>query len=231
MRCRGSAMRGRPERGAAGDPGEDRTARGAARLAAAVAVILVAALRPGPVVGQEELDVPAMAESPRQFHLSATMGALSWSDGPGPAVDGSALFGLDVERLLTPYASVRLAGAHGSTSATGPDGTAGVNVVLFELGVTGRVAVSSLRRAGVVPFVSAGIGSIVFDPEAEDLTTRSQNALSYGAGVEARPMRRIGFRAEWKHYDARLENLFDPTDRTGSTRDADRFQASVFWTF
>lgn len=217
-------------RRAHGRAADDRRRRAAA-LALAVTAAAVLALRPGTALAQEPLEEPPMAESPRQFHLAVTAGALSWSEGDGPAVDGGALVGLDVERLLTSYASVRLAGAYGATSVTGTGGSADVNAAVFELTLTGRAALPSLRRTGIVPFAGVGIGSVVFDPEVAGLPTRSQNALSYGLGLEARPLPRIGFRAEWKHYTVKLENLFEPTDRTGSDRDADRFQASVFWTF
>lgn len=227
-------MRRRPERGGSADRREHRPAPGGlARRAVVLALAATATLatRPGTVLAQEPPEEPPMAESPRQFHLAVTAGALSWSDGDGPAVDGGALVGLDVERLLTPYASVRLAGAYGATSVTGPAGSADVNAAVFELTLTGRAAIPALRRAGIVPFAGVGIGSVVFDPEVAELPTRSQNAFSYGLGLEARPLPRIGVRAEWKHYDVELEDLFEPTDRTGSDRDADRFQASVFWTF
>lgn len=223
------------ERGLAG--GGRGVARGARRLAVAAAAGLIAALGPGPLGAQEEeLDVPAMAESPRQFHLGASVAALSWSnpDSPtavDPEVDGGALVGLDVERLLTRFASIRLAGAYGSTTVTAPGGSASVNTALFELSLHGRLALASLREVGVVPYAGVGIGSVVFDPEAQDLATNSQNTFSYGGGLEVQPLPRIGFRAEWKHHAVELENLFDPTDRTGRDRDADRFQASVFWAF
>ena len=205
--------------------------RAAAALALALAALAPAASAAGQET-EEELDVPPMAETPRQFRLSITGSGLTWDDDPGLSVDGTALFGIDVERLLTRFASVRLAGSYGSTSVTGPDGaTASVNAGVAELSLAGRLALPSLRRAGVVPFAGVGVGSVVFDPELGDLPTRSQNTLVYGGGLEAQPFPRIGFRAEWKHYAAELENLFEPTDRTGSDRDGDRFQASVFWTF
>lgn len=231
----GGAATRRPHGRAVSRRGHGRAAGGRPRRAAGLALALTAAaalaLRPGTAAAQEPPEEPPMAESPRQFHLAVTAGALTWSDGDGPAVDGGALLGLDVERLLTPYASVRLAGAHGSTTVTGPDGSADVNAAVFELTLAGRAALPALRRAGIVPFAGVGIGSVVFDPDVAGLPTRSQNALSYGLGLEARPLPRIGVRAEWKHYAVELENLFEPTDRTGSDRDADRFQASVFWTF
>lgn len=210
-----------------------RRARRLAVLAAGLAVVLAT----GPLGAQEEeLDVPAMAESPRQFHLGASVAVLSWSNPASPAttdpdVDGGALVGLDVERLLTRFASIRLSGAYGSTTVSAPAGSVDVNTALFELSLHGRLALSSLREVGVVPYAGLGIGSVVFDPVAEDLTTNSQNSLSYGGGLEVRALPRIGFRAEWKHHAVELENLFDPTDRTGRDRNADRFQASVYWTF
>lgn len=226
--------RNRAPHGVAREAGGDGTRRAGAttalRLAAAAAVVLAAALRPTAAVGQEELDVPAMAESPRQFHLGLTAGGMTWADD-ALAIDGTALFGLDVERLLARWASVRLAGAYGSTTVSGPERAVPVNAAVFEVGFTFRAALASLRRAHVVPFAAFSLGSVVFDPEAADLATRSQNALSYGAGVEFLPLPRIGFRAEWRRYEVEIENLFEPIDRTGTSRHGDRIQASIFWTF
>lgn len=205
-------------------------------LAGALAVLLAPAAagaqeEPGPSGPPDEPEAPAMAEAPRQFHLGLTASALSWSDAAGPTPDASGLVGVELERLLVRFASVRLGGAYGTSTVAGAPGAVDVNAALFEVGLTGRLDLGPMREAGVVPSAGLGIGSVVFDPVAADLPTRSQNAFFYGAGIEARPLPRIGVRAEWRRYRVEMENVFEPTDRTGSDRDADRFQASVFWTF
>lgn len=200
-----------------------------------VAVLLAAAalLAPGAAVGQEgtDLEVPELADAPRQFRIGITGSALLWEEADVRAPEDVALWGVDVERILFRYASLRLDAAYGTGSVRDSAGTADVTTWLAELVVAARIAPPALERAGVIPFLAAGVGTVVHDPDAEGLPTASQNALSWGLGVQLRPFDRFGFRAEWRRYDVDLENLFDVVERSGISRSASRLQATAFWTF
>lgn len=223
-------------RGAGRRPGARRPG---ARAVPCLVVLAVAAalLAAGDAAAQEGRggDGPdaegLLVEAPRPFRLAATGSALLWEEAPTRSPEDGSVWGLDVERLLLPYAFARLGGAFGTTTVVSGDRSADVNTYLAEVVVGPRLALPGLRRVGVVPFAAVGVGTVVHDPTEDGLSTRSQNAFSWGAGVEWSFRPQLGVRAEWRRYSADLEDIFAELDRTGESRDADRLQISVFWAF
>lgn len=179
----------------------------------------------------ERTEAPAMAEAPEAFRLGPTVDALTWTEGAGPTPEDAGLWGLAVERLLDQVLAVRLGLAHGSGSVAGDGREVDVGTYLVDLSLLVRARLPSLADAGVVPFGAGGIGTVVHDPDDDDLSTASQNAFSYGLGVDVQALDRFGARVEWRRYAVNLENIFDPVDRGGSSRDADRFQVALYWAF
>lgn len=177
--------------------------------------------------GDEGLLVPA----PRPFRLSATGSALLWEEAATRSPDDGPLWGAEIERLLIRYAFARIGASFGPSTVVSGDRSVDVNTFVVELLAGPRFALPALRRAGVVPYAGVGIGSVVHQPTEGDLATRNQNAFLWGGGVEWSFHPRWGVRGEWRRYSADLENIFAELDRTGETRDADRFQISVFWAF
>lgn len=211
--------------------------------AGAVSTLVAAlvALTAAPVAAgaQEEPGDPGMATAPAQFRVGVTGSHLGWSGGGQTMPDDGGLWGLELERLLLPAAAIRLEASHGTTTLVSSDDA--VDARTYLLGVTGvaRLALDPLESVGLVPFGTLGVGSVVHDPDRDDLTTASQNTLTWGAGLEARPFARapasrlapVGLRVEWRRYQVELENVFDPVDLTSRTRHADRLSASLFWAF
>lgn len=179
----------------------------------------------------ERTEAPAMAEAPEAFRLGPTVDVLTWTEGPGPTPEDATLWGLAVERLLDQVLAVRLGLAHGSGSVAGGGQEVDVGTYVADLSLLVRGRLPRAAEAGVVPFGAVGVGTVVHDPADDDLSTASQNALSYGLGVDVRALNRFGARVEWRRYAVNLENIFDPVDRSGSSRDADRFQAVLYWAF
>lgn len=192
--------------------------------------VLLLWLTPSLLAGQEgQVEEPAMAEAPRSFRIAATGGGFLWDDAETRVADDLGLAGLSVERDLASFVAVRLEGAFGSSTFLGPGAqTEDINTWVLDLVVTGRVP--GLVDP-VTPFVSGGLGTTIFDPEDPELVTRNQNSLQFGGGVDVQPFPRFGFRAEYRRYSVDVENLFDVLDRTGESREANRFTAAVFWTF
>jgi len=174
---------------------------------------------------------PEIAPAPRQFRLAATGGGLFWDASKSRAPEDAGAFGLDVERLLVRYLSLRLGATYFPTRVEDAGGATDVHGYLLEVAAEPRLDLPALERVGVIPFATVGAGTIVFDPRQSDLTTRSQNAFELGGGVEARIAPRLGARAEWRTYTASLQTLFVPTDRSGVTRHARRLLVSLYWTF
>lgn len=204
-----------------------------------VAVLVTLAAAPVAVDAQEEPGDPGMATAPVQFRVGVTGSHLGWSGGGQTTPDDGGLWGLELERLLLPAAAIRLEASHGTTTLVSFDDA--VDARTYLLGVTGvaRLALDPLESVGLVPFGTLGVGSVVHDPDRDDLTTASQNTLTWGAGLEARPFARtaasrlapVGLRVEWRRYQVELENVFDPVDLTSRTRHANRVSASLFWAF
>lgn len=192
-----------------------------------------------PAAGQQEpeppdavdRDEPVLVEAPRSFRIGVTGSALAWEEATTLSPEDGSLWGLDVERILFPFVAARLSAAYGTSSIDGgSDGAVDLTAYLLEVLLQPRLAISPLEDAGVVPFGTIGIGTVVHDPDRDGLVTRSQNALSVGAGVEYLFHPRVGARAEWRHYAVQLENVFADVDRSGTDRSADRFEATLFFT-
>lgn len=231
----------------AGDPAAGRESRRRASLdppavgggppaVILVAVLLVAA--PGSALGQEAAE-PAMAAPPAQFRVGATAGVLAWPDGSDRAPDDRSLWGVELERLLLPQLSIRMDASYGTATIVSPDDAVGADAYLLEVTAVGRGTFATLERIGVIPFATLGLGSLVHDPDRDDLGTVSQNALTWGAGVEAPSLAvtgasrlaPLGVRLAWRRYQVELENVFDPLDRAGRTHHANRFSITAFWAF
>lgn len=176
-------------------------------------------------------EAPEMADAPEAYRLGPTASYLTWAEESDPTPDDGMLLGLDVERLLDSLLAVRLGLAHGSGSIAGDGQEGDVGTYVVDLSLVLRAPLSGLARAGVVPYAAGGIGTVVHDPAADSLSTASQNTLSYGLGVDFRALDRFGARLEWRRHEVNLENVFDPVDRTGRPRAANRFQMSLYWAF
>lgn len=209
-------------------------------LAGALLALALAApgalLAGGEAAAQEGEDAggavePILVEAPRPFRLSASASALLWEDAATRSPEDGSLWGLEVGRHVLRWAFVRLGGAFGTTTVTSGGRSADANTYLVEVVGGPRLALRELRRIGVVPFAAVGVGSVVHDPRPDGLVDRSQNAFTWGGGVEGSLGPELGVRAEWRRYSVDLQDIFDRVDRTGEGRDADRFQLSVFWAF
>lgn len=220
-----------PRRGAASGRRRPGVARIGRAALAAMVVSLAAALLVRPATARAQGQEGYLVDAPRPYRIGVTGSALLWEDAATRSPSDGSLWGLDVERTLFRYASVRLGGAFGTTTLENAEQSADANTYVLEVMAGPRLALPTLLEAGVVPFGTVGLASIVHDPTPEGLIARSQNAFAWGAGVEWRFLPRLGLRAEWRSYAADLENIFDPADRTGQGRDADRFQATLHWSF
>lgn len=182
----------------------------------------------------EAPDEALLVEAPFQFRVGPTAGALGWREPSGPGeqrIDDAPLWGLDVASVVGRWAGFRLGGAVGPTSISLGEAEMDAVQYLADVAVEGRLAVDPLAGRGVVPYVTAGVGTVVHDPSPDSLVSRSQSTFSWGAGVEARILDRIGARVEWRRVQAELQSAFDPVARSGSTRFADRWFLGAFWVF
>lgn len=227
-------MRARPDDAGARRP--SARGRGSRAAAAVAAVLAAAALLLSPAAGTAQGDAggpaePLLVEAPRPFSLGATGGALLWGEAATRSPEDGGLWGLEVQRRLVRWAWARVGAGFGTSTVTGDGRSVDVDSYLFEVSVGPRIALPALRRAGVVPFAGVTLGTLVHDPTRDGLTSRSQNAFAWGAGVAWSFHPRLGVRAEWRRYEVELEDLFAELDRTGATRDAHRIQATLYWTF
>ncbi len=188
--------------------------------------------------GGEGLPEPAMPEAPDVFRISLAGGALMWGSEPGrAALDDGGVRGLDIESRVGRFLAFRLSGAYGRSAAVAavtpePDTLPTVtdlNQVLVDLVAELRLGLRGLEEVGVVPFGTLGVATVVHDPAAPALITKSQSAWAYGLGVEVAGLAGpLGARAEWRRYQVEAENLFAPADRTGSSREADRLFGTLY---
>lgn len=195
-----------------------------------------------PVPSGDTITEPAMAPTPRLFRLAASAGVLAWRDESGRnEIDAAPVFGLEIESRVGPWLAFRLGGAYGLTTIVAAEGVAqdGLDAAalettdagqyLIDLAVVPRLGLPALERAGVVPYAAVGVGAVVHDPEAEELVTRSQNALGFGGGVDVDLGGAFGARAEWRRYLVNAEDALTPEDREGDERAADRFWGALYW--
>lgn len=172
-----------------------------------------------------------MARAPADFAVAASVARASWKPRRGAStVEDGLLAGGDLESRASRFLAFRLLFAYGSTRIAGPDGSASTRQYLAELSVVGRAAFGSLRRIGVVPFVDAGAGTLVHDPAAEELITRSQTVLSWGGGLDVAlgADSPFGVRVEWRRAEVQMENLFVPRDREAVERAVDRVMGGFY---
>lgn len=180
-------------------------------------------------MGQEP---PTMPEAPKQFKLSGNIGALYWEETADRGdIDSDLIGGLEIERLLLGFVAVRAGGAYGKTALTHGDTTTDLAQYVLDFSFLGRAAFDPLNELGLVPFVSLTFGAVIHDPSREDLITRSQTALGYGAGLELGLTSRIGVQAEWRHYSVNLQDALAPEDRESAKVGANRIVAGFFWRF
>ena len=230
--------------------------KAAAIRLAAVAVILMAPvalalLAPGPVAAQEtsrEAGDPAEAiagqdaaeeeapllDAPFQFRVGPTVGSVAWAESSAQGaqrIDDALMWGLDVASVVGRYAGFRLGGSVGSLEMGAGDTEIDAIQYLVDVAVEGRLAVGPLHEAGVVPYVTVGGGAAIHDPAPDSLITRSQSTFTWGAGMEARILGRLGARAEWRRVQSEIQPILEPTDRSGTTRFAHRLFLGGYWVF
>lgn len=202
-----------------------------------VVVPAVSAQEPGDEAPAGEAEVtapsqeaPEMAEAPLQFKVSLTGGVFRWEEEPErPDLDTGVLLGLDIESEVGRFLAFRLSGAYGRASAATAGAAADVNQYVADLAGVFRLGVDPLVEAGIVPFGILAVGTVVHDPEDDELITKSQSAWGFGGGLDVGLSERFGARAEWRRYLVNTEDLFDPMGRTGDERTADRFFGSLYW--
>lgn len=211
-----------------------------------------ASLAPGtsatPAFGQEAIpaetaavagvEAPPEAEAPLQFEVGPTVSSATWEAASGrPDIGNATMLGLSVESVLANYFGIRFDAAYGTPSFTGSTPAGGsesvdVHQYFVDVSLVARLGLPKLREIGVVPFATIGLGSVVHDPKPDSLTTRSQSAWEYGAGVDLPLTTHLGARLEWRRADVSLEDLFDDgTDRTGRTVSNDRFTLGAYLRF
>lgn len=184
------------------------------------------AVGPGEIPPAEE---PPTARAPKQFRIAVTGGALTWAEEPErDAIENGAMVGLEIERRVGPFVAFRAGGGYGRSTAANDTAAVDLNQFLADVVASLRLAFGPLRRAGVVPFGTVGLATVVQDPESEELATKSQSAAAFGGGLDADLARSLGLRAEWRRYLVDSEDLFDPTDRTGKGRVVDRFYGGLY---
>lgn len=217
-------------------------------LLGGVGVALVVGATASPAFGQEALpaenapaadvQAPPEAEAPLQFEVGPTVSSATWETVSGrPDIANATMLGLSVESVVANYFGIRFDAAYGTPSFT--DGTAGggsesvdVHQYFVDVSLVARLGLPKLREIGVVPFATIGLGSVVHDPKPDDLTTRSQSAWEYGAGIDLPLRSHLGARLEWRRAEVSLEDLFDDgTDRTGRTVSNDRFTLGAYVRF
>jgi len=175
---------------------------------------------------------PRMPEAPREFKLAATLGLLRWGeDAERAELDDGVLAGLEIERALADFLSLRASGAYGRTTVVGDGARLDLNQYVVELALLGRLAVGPLADAGVVPLAGVVGGSVIHDPTDADSRTRSQTALGFLAGAEIRIATRLGAHLDWRHLSVELEDVFEPQNRNAVSVGADRISAGLFWRF
>jgi opacity protein-like surface antigen len=212
----------------------------------AAAALLSACLGVRPLLGQdttrapgdgapqdsEWVQPPRMPDAPRQFKLAAALSTQSWGNAAGRGeVDDSWLYGLDVERILIDFLSIRLSGAYGRGSIASASGNIDFNQYVIDLALLGRLAFEPLISAGVIPYVGVLGGSMVHDPVEGDLRTRSQTALGFGAGAEVRLTDRLGLHADWRHLFVELEDILSAESREAVQVEVERASVGLFWRF
>ena len=180
---------------------------------------------------------PPAAEAPLQFALGPALSTLRWEDeiAERPDIESATTVGLSVESRVFDAFAIRFGAAYGSTRVVAQGGpteelrATDANQYLVDLSLVGRAAFGPMEAAGVVPFVTIGAASVVHDPRADDLITRSQSAFTRGAGLDVRILRHLGGRLEWRRYDVSLEDVFaDPSSRGGREVSADRFTLELY---
>lgn len=216
----------------AGGPGPAAAWRLAAAVALAAALLAsAAALRAQEPTGAgAPLEDPPMARAPQQFRVALTGGALAWGEEPGRAsLEDGAILGLDLERRVGPFVAFRASGGYGRSRAVNDTASVELNQFVGDVMASLRLGFERLRRVGVVPFGTVGLATVVHDPVSDELVTKSQSAVAFGGGLDADLAGPFGFRAEWRRYVVDSEDLFDPAERTGRGRVADRFYGAVYW--
>lgn len=171
---------------------------------------------------------PALSEAPRtepplpipekppvhQFRLAAELGAFTWDDDAG--ANDNVLAGFDVERDLAPFLAGRAALAYGTTElaprAAGRSAGGDVRLYLPEVSLIAQHELPAFSGGELTPYGLVGFGSLISDP-ADQGSTKSQNAFSYGGGLRLRFGERLGVRGEVKRYLIKLEDPFDPSDQ------------------
>jgi len=174
---------------------------------------------------------PETPPAPYQFRLGLSASRIAWGGSTTRSPENAWTWGLDVERILLPYVSLRFGASYlPERVVQGADAT-DVHGYLVEVAAEPRLALPSLRRVGVIPFATIGIGSMIFDPATDALPTRSQNTFLVGGGIEVRLGPRWGGRLEWRHEHVDLQSLFDATALGSVSDHADRVGATLYWTF
>jgi hypothetical protein len=187
-------------------------------------------LPPGPpsadetVPRAEPLPIPEKP-SVHQFRLSLELNRFDWEDDAD--VDDGLLVAFDVERDLAPFLAGRGSLAYGVTEIRPRDGgdERDLRLYLPEVDLLPQHTFRVSENSRLTPYLIAGVGSLVADPEGEG-STRSQTAFNYGAGARLRFSGRLGVRGEARRYAIKLEDPLDPSSQDSETVHAWRLGAA-----
>ncbi len=167
----------------------------------------------------------------RPFALGFGFASLSWDD-PAP-YDDLTMSSLVLERRLLRVLRGRGAIAYGSTTFDA-DGPADTRVMSLDLQLVALPDVGPLRTVGVMPYLLAGVGSLIMNPSGEggrDLPTRSQSQAMWGLGVLARIGSRFEARGERTHARVRLADPVDAASQETDTITTHRWEGRISWIF
>ena len=178
----------------------------------------------------------------RNYAVGLGVGSFRWDDGA--PFDDMALGSLTIERKLWGGIRGRAGVGAGMTALGGPpagdeEGSVArepvdTDVYVIDLQILAAPDFGPFEAIGTMPYVLAGVGSLVTDPSSvrgRDLPTRSQSHLTYGAGVVARVLERWEARAEVTRSNFRLADPFEPEDVETDTIHNLRWEGRLSWLF
>lgn len=203
------------------------------------AALVVTATAPAPglpsrgLAAQEPLADPPMPGAPKRLRVDLAVGGFDWDEnGALPQVEGVVIWGAELETLVHPLLSFRLGVGYGRPEIRSGQDRLSADQYIVELLANLRAPFGAPGRAGVVPFLTGGYGSVVHVPrDRGDLITKNQSAYVFGAGVEYDALADVGFRAEWRRTRVEFIDVFDPEDRDAVMRDVDRWVLGAYWKF
>lgn len=197
------------------------------------AVLAVGSVPPGLAQQAGAEGEAPMPEAPHQFKLGVWGAVQVWSSDAASLaeLDDQFAYGLEIERVVLSFLSLRVGGAYGTGEAVNDSASQGLNSWLFDLDLRGRLSFGPFGDGGLTPAVLVSVGAVVHDPDGPDLRTRSQTSLGLGLALAYDLTGRVGVGTEWRHLWINQEDVFDSTSRESEQIEADRFGVGLYWRF